>query len=158
MTNPKSEFASYLDRAAVHVHAAQVAADRAALLAHSGDTQAAVHYAEESKQDANRALLVLCDKLGAAVPPGRGREPERMRTRTFDLTALATLDTNESRELLAALEMVQSFAEKVNYQRGHVFFDHIKTALNQSRGTNYAEDVSNLAARLRREIFGAERY
>jgi hypothetical protein len=65
---------------------------------------------------------------------------------------LAHLDTQESRRLLALLTEAQAVAELVDAQRGNVLSESIPTGAMESRGTDYAESISNLAIRLHMEV------
>ena len=70
----------------------------------------------------------------------------------YDLTAItANHDTPASRRLLEALVAAQEAAEEVDKERGH-FVDFEPQIPGESKGTGYAESLSELAFRLRREI------
>lgn len=72
-----------------------------------------------------------------------------------DLSALATLDTPEARQLLALLEAAQAVAERVDAQRGHCVPADTPLLPGESRGTDLAESLSLLTLRVRREVEGA---
>lgn len=142
--------AALLDAAAVHARAAQIAAHRARVVA-AYDAATAQSQAGEAADAATRTLAVLCD-LGAAEPPIQpgGSVPAA----SLSLAALATMDTPDMRELLHHLEQAQAVAERVDESRGHVLPPHIELSPGESRGTNHAETVSEIAGAVRAEIFG----
>jgi hypothetical protein len=109
--------------------------------------EAGITEAQDKAADALRLML----RAGVASPfQVRGR-------RTDDgglLAQLAMLDTPEARELLAALAKVQALAEVVDAQRGRALPPDLPLQAGESRGTDYAETISMMAARLRTEIHG----
>lgn len=74
----------------------------------------------------------------------------------FDLSALVQLDTPDTRLLLAMLEQVQIVAERVDASRGRTLPEDTLLQPGESRGTDIAESVSELALRVRREVEGAK--
>ena len=67
---------------------------------------------------------------------------------------LRLFDTPATRRLLQALRDAQEAAEAVDAERGHILPGHIPLQPGESRGTGWAESVSNLAERLRVEVEG----
>jgi hypothetical protein len=71
---------------------------------------------------------------------------------TAQVLAPWEIDTPEARRLLALLTEAQAVAELVDSQRGNVLSESIPTSSMESRGTDYAESISNLAIRLHMEV------
>lgn len=67
---------------------------------------------------------------------------------------LHQLNTQDTRDLLYMLECCQQIAERVDHQRGRVLPGGVPLAAGESRGTDLAEAVSLLVARLSREVYG----
>ena len=65
-----------------------------------------------------------------------------------------TLDTPDTRELLALLEQAQAVAERIDAARGRALPGDIPLQDGESRGTDLAESVSYLALRVRGEVRG----
>lgn len=74
----------------------------------------------------------------------------------IDLATLATLDTPDTRELLGLLERAQVVAERVDAQRGRSLDADVPLLPGESRGTDLAESISELALRLRLEVGGTK--
>jgi hypothetical protein len=72
------------------------------------------------------------------------------------LQSLALLDTPDARELLALLEKAQEVAERVDASRGRALPETIPLLPGESRGTDLAESISELALRVRTEVHGAK--
>lgn len=151
--NATQNRAGMLDRAAVHIRAAQLAAARAGMLV-ARDAAGATEQAAVAKEEARRALVIVTSDLGATMPPIQpGGEAGKEKT-GLDLAALATMDTPDARELLTLLEQAQAVAERVDASRGRTVAPHIVLMPGESQGTDLAESVSEIAARLRAEVFG----
>ncbi len=159
-TTERRGAAEKLDRAALHVRRAQIAAGLAQAVAISRP-ETAREQASRAADAAGRALTVLCNNLGAACPSiddaeGDSDTPtpsgETLDLRALD--ALGRLDTPETRGLLAALEAALPVAEAVDEQRGNVLPERIETAPGETRGIDLAESLGELVLRLRREVFG----
>lgn len=136
--------------------------DRAAQLTHDAAATARLMRQElprtEGNKPAARTALVSSGhaweayqellSLGAApackMPDG---EP-------LNLAALTLLESPALRELLAALEKAQEIAERVDAERGHVLPKHIPLQPGESRGTDLAELIGEIAQRVRMEIEG----
>lgn len=107
--------------------------------------EAGVTEAKDKAADALRLML----RAGAPSPfKTRPTAPEA------DLAQLAALDSPEARALFLALSHVQDLAEAVDAQRGRTLPEEVPLQPGESRGTDYAETISNLAQRLKVEIFG----
>ena len=102
----------------------------------------AVHAAAEAMN-----LLV---SVGAKSLIGDNRQP----LKRLDLSALAILADPAAPELLALLEQAQSVAEGIDFRRGRVVDADIPLSPGESRGTDLAESISNLAQRVRVETHG----
>ncbi len=110
---------------------------------HFGETPEAERFAEEANayaQAALRQLVAACARLPGVPAP----EP----------TPLHLLSTDASRRLLAGLRQVQEMAEAVDAERGNVLPSHLPLLPGESRGTGWAETLSELALRLKIEVEG----
>jgi len=89
-----------------------------------------------------------------------GRAPEYDFARPSDadpLRALAQADTPATRRLLAAVKAAVAAAEEVDAERGNVLPAHLPLQPGESRGTGWAETLSELALRLKIEVEGPAR-
>lgn len=106
--------------------------------------------------DANERAQQVYQALRAAG----GREPLGhaaalpLSAEENPLRRLALADTPATRRLLQALRDAQEAAENVDAERGNVLPDFIPLLPGESRGTGWAELVSNLCERLRLEVEG----
>lgn len=82
--------------------------------------------------------------------------PTEAPASSLSLSALANLDTRAARFLLLHLESALRAAEAVDAERGNALPAELPLQPGESRGTDYAEAVSNLLLRLRREVEGAK--
>ena len=146
-----------LDAAALDALDASLFADRAANALKAGRLDDTARHVADASKHAFAAMNTLTGKLRAASPM-----PQRMKRRGgsdaragFDLAALDTLDTPETRHLLDLLEAAQAVAERIDRQRGRHVADDMPLSANESRGTDLAESVSLLALRVRSEVHGA---
>jgi hypothetical protein len=145
------------------MHADQVALDRAARLCdqagdearradqqlHYGNVAAAREHlttVDQAAQEALRLLLQAGATRPANVPPRRADADP--------LRAMAQADTPATRRLLAAVRAAVDAAEEVDAERGNVLPAHLPLQPGESRGTGWAESISNLAERLRVEVEG----
>ncbi len=69
---------------------------------------------------------------------------------------LTSLNTPDTRELLALLTQAQAVAERVDTARGRALPEGTPLLPGESLGTDQAESVSALALRVRREVEGAK--
>jgi hypothetical protein len=86
-----------------------------------------------------------------------GRAPEYDFPRPSDadpLCALSQADTLDTRELLRLVREAVAVAERVDAARGHVVPADTPLLPGESRGTGWAETLSELALRLRIEVEG----
>ena len=67
---------------------------------------------------------------------------------------LTLLSTERTRALLSRLREAQEVAEAVDAERGNVLPASVPLQPGESRGTGWAETISNLAERLRVEVEG----
>lgn len=77
---------------------------------------------------------------------------------TFGVTGgidLFALDTPDTRALLAHLDAALAVAERVDASRGRVLPAHIPVSPSESRGTDLAEVIAEVASRVRQECHGA---
>jgi hypothetical protein len=141
--NP-TDAAAALDRWAQGCERTCAECERAELLLVEGDGLRArehVTRARETAWNLYRSLL----EAGAAPVEGAG-VPAPLPLRLFDTPA--------TRRLLQVLRAAQEAAEAVDAERGHILPGHIPLQPGESRGTGWAESVSNLAERLRVEVEG----
>jgi hypothetical protein len=89
---------------------------------------------------------------GAAPVQGIG-----VPTSANPLCALANADTPNARELLWLLNEALTVAERVDAERGNVLPDDFPLQPGESRGTDLAGTLSELALRLRVEVEGPTR-
>lgn len=90
--------------------------------------------------------------LEAVAPSPRPASTTAASSDTLDLFALNTPDT---RELLALLDAALAVAEKIDAARGRVLPANIPTSASESRGTDLAEILAEVASRVRSEVHGA---
>lgn len=75
-------------------------------------------------------------------------------TRTENQSRAALLNRAAARELLRLLEQAQEQAEIVDASRGRTFAPHIALMPGESQGTDLATPISEIAGRVRGEVFG----
>jgi hypothetical protein len=99
--------------------------------------------ADDANEHAQRAFKTLRAAGGQAegIPP---RQP----------TPLHLLSTPASRRLLRTLRAAVDAAEDVDAERGHVLPDDFPLQPGESRGTGWAETLSELVLRLSIEVEG----
>jgi hypothetical protein len=68
--------------------------------------------------------------------------------------SLEMLDTPDTRELLILLSRAQEVAERVDAARGRSLGANIRLVPGESRGTDLAESISEIALRVRTEVHG----
>jgi hypothetical protein len=125
---------------------------RAGFALHRGNVAAARERITASA-DATWETLQRLIEAGAARPanvpaPAADADP---------LHALALADTPATRRLLAAVRAAVTVAEEVDAERGNVLPAHLPLQPGESRGTGWAETLSELALRLRIEVEGPTR-
>lgn len=137
-----------LDRVAVRAAEAQKAARIAQHLATPGadpeEVTQAAEYAALAAEAAGSALADLVD-LGAARPNVKAPTP----------IPLEKLDTPDARALLAGLRDLLPVAERLDADRGRVLPEGVATGPSDSRGTDLADTLAALIARLATEVHGA---
>lgn len=133
-----------LTRAAARVDQAGDLASEAAALAHAGDTLRAKELALESSRASRETYRLLRD-VGAQPLPDMPRPAE---------VPLHLLDTPQTCTLVEALTAAVAAAEKVDQQRGNVLPPSIPLQPGETRGTGYAETLSNILKRLEIEVYG----
>lgn len=122
------------------------AGDAAALagaLLHQGDTLQARELIDEARTLCRHMHQALAD-AGAPLLPATA--PAQ--------TPLHLLSTPAARRLLSALGEAVAVAEALDAERGHVLPGDFPLLPGESRGTGWAETLSNLAERLRVEVEG----
>jgi hypothetical protein len=138
-----------LDTIAGYISAAYQDALAASLLAEEDEPSRrhlCVQRARDAAQSAGHALARL-GALGARPAHVPSREP-------FPPFPSYLLDTMASRRLLALLEEAQVIAERVDGARGRTISEDIPLQPGESRGTDLAESISELALRVRTEVHG----
>jgi hypothetical protein len=114
---------------------------------HYGNVEAArarLTSAVEASQTGLRTLLDAGARV-KGIPAAAPADP---------LRALALADTPATRRLLDLLREATAAAEEVDAERGNVLPPDVPLQPGESRGTGWAETISNLAERLRVEIEG----
>jgi len=139
---------SELDIVAGHVARAQRAVATVHLLTMPGIPSEKAARAHEvagiAAQEVGHALARLLE-LGAQRPDA---------TAPAEPIPLLALDTPDTRELLALLERAQAVAERVDAARGLSLPADVPLPQGQSRGTDIAETISEIALRMRTEVHG----
>jgi hypothetical protein len=110
--------------------------------------------------------LTLLERLRSGASDCTGKALDRLQrlggvAAQVDTPApipLHLLDTPASRRLLALLIECRKAAEEVDAERGRVVSSSVVSTLpeGQSRGTDLAESISELALRVRTEVHGAK--
>jgi hypothetical protein len=67
---------------------------------------------------------------------------------------LEQLDTPDTRHLLSLLEKAQEVAERIDAARGRSLGENIELLPGESKGTDLAEAISEIALRVRTEVHG----
>jgi len=138
-----------LDTIAGHISAAHQDALAASLLAEEDEPsrrRIRVQRARDAAQSAGHALARL-GALGARPAHVPSREP-------FPPFPSYLLDTMARRRLLALLEEAQIIAERVDGARGRTISEDVALQPGESRGTDLAESISEIALRVRTEVHG----
>ena len=133
-----------LDQWACYALRASEAVAVATFAAREGDTLRAQEQLRGANDDLQRLHAGL-QSAGASPPDGAGAPAD---------VPLALLDTPATRRLLAALRAAVGAAEAVDAERGHVLPGFIPLLRGETRGTGWAETLSELAERLRVEVEG----
>lgn len=76
------------------------------------------------------------------------------KKQTSELSDLAVMGGDDSRELLDLLERAQAVAERIDAARGRCVDESIPLHPGESRGTDLAESLSVLALRVRKDVQG----
>lgn len=139
---------STLDQIASRVDGAMKSALVCSMLldlpADEGRTAQAKREADKAKEAAGNALSMLTQEGARISPlPVSGGIP------------LALLDTPANRELLAALETAVRLAEVVDKERGLSLPESARLHPGDSLGVDLAEEIAQIAARVRLEVHGA---
>jgi len=149
MSAPTTDAQGSLDRAARLTLTASREAQHADQQLHYGNVPAArerLSSVDQAAQEALRLLLGAGAARPASVPaPKSDADP---------LRALAQADTPAARRLLAAVRAAVEAAEEVDAERGNVLPAHLPLQPGESRGTGWAETLSELALRLKIEVEG----
>lgn len=136
-----------LSRAAIHVSEAADEAQLAAALLHQGDTLEARQKISEAARESRKAYEAL-NQLGVRL--GEPHEkPERN-----PLEELQSLSSPSRQALLEGLRQLLPLAEVVDAEDGNVLPDHLPLQPGETRGTNWAESLSNIAELLRQQVEG----
>jgi hypothetical protein len=101
------------------------------------------------------AMNTLTGKCGAASPLRARQQPVR-EPDPFALSSLADMDTPAARRLLSLLEEAQAAAELVDAERGRTVGEDVPLQPGESRGTDLAEAISEIALRVRTEVHGPQ--
>ncbi len=138
-----------LDQAARLCDRAHKDALRAGFALHRGNVADARERMNASA-DATWETMQRLLEAGAARPvtvPAPAADADPLR-------ALAQADTPATRRLLAAVRAAVAAAEEVDAERGNVLPAHLPLQPGESRGTGWAETLSELALRLKIEVEG----
>ena len=111
---------------------------------------------EENGQSVSRILFdaqTLTQRLATSMHRAAGVYVLPLQNE-FPGIPLELLSTPDTRELLRLLEAAQEVAERVDKSRGCALPDVIPLQLGESRGTDLAEIISEIALRVRIEVRG----
>lgn len=100
--------------------------------------------AADAAGDLAQTVFKALQQAGAVIPDLPAPPP----------IPLHLLDTPDTRRLLALLTEAQAVAERVDAVRGRTLPADVPLGAGQSRGTDLAESISELARRLRVEVEG----
>ena len=123
------------------------------LLEADPDPRRALEHVTRARETSWRTYRALLD--AGAEPAGDAGLPTA--SDADPLRALATLSTPSSADLLSLLRATVAVAELVDAERGNVLAPDVPLLPGESRGTGWAETLSNLAERLRVEVEGPRR-
>ena len=96
----------------------------------------------------------LTDALAAGGKVAKFEAHAQANADRLDLSDLAAVSGDAARDLLEALDRAQRLAEVLDAQRGRTVGPKVPLGPGESRGTDYAEALSELVLRLRGEAFG----
>lgn len=146
-----------LGRAATAVQraadSAGFAATNASLLRATGNMAIAgqvLDFAMRAKEDADEALRLLLS-LGAEI---KAEEETAPAADPLDLSRLQSLSSPAAARLLDSLRAAIDAAEALDKERGHVLPEYIPLQPGETRGTGWAETLSEMVERLRLEVEG----
>ena len=149
---PATDVQRALDRAARLTLTASREARQADYALHRGIVPEARERLTSVDRSAQEALRLLIE-AGAARPEG----VPAPKSDADPLRALALADTPATRRLLDLLRQATAAAEEVDAERGNVLPDDFPLQPGESRGTGWAETLSELALRLKIEVHGPRR-
>ncbi len=135
---------SALDRWAVACRESWEMAAHAAMMLHRGETQQANEFIRRAMDTSQETYQALVRAGAASVTTISASSP----------IPLHLLSTPASRALLEGLRYVATLAEAVDAERGHVLPEDFPLQPGESRGTGWAETLSELALRLQIEVEG----
>jgi hypothetical protein len=130
------------------------------LKAGAGEVAKHLHGAGVSLDDI-RKVTALTNEVGACIFQARkglgtlgasGHDPATIEPETLSLSLLAGLSNPDLPELLDLLQRAQVVAERIDSQRGRVVGDDVPLLPGESRGTDLAEAVSELAQTVRSQV------
>jgi hypothetical protein len=137
-----------LDGLAASLHETWELAAQADLMMNRGDLLGARQFVQQARDRAQKTYGAL---LSAGAKPATGTAGPA------DPVPLRLLNTHASRRLLNVLRDAQEAAEAVDAERGHVLPPDVPLQSGESRGTGYAEAVSEITERCRVEVEGPQR-
>jgi hypothetical protein len=127
--------------AALDVVGALVKARTQGRTVHPDELLPGARAANECVQRTYRGLLALGARETDGMPPARP-------------IPLEQLDTSDTRRLLDLLDQAQAVAERIDADRWRALSADVPLLPGESRGTDLAEAISEIALRVRTEVHG----
>jgi len=116
------------------------------------DTEALRDLADDANDRAQNTYRLLLAAGGN--PPPEYAAGRRLAAEENPLRQLALASSPTARRLLDLLREAQAAAEELDRERGNVVGDHVELPPEEPRGTEYAELVGAVRARLAMEVEG----
>jgi hypothetical protein len=143
-----------LDRTAALCQEVVELVGRASRISQNPEVKALMDLAVRNAREAINTLNGKRDAKSPLLEPQPNVEEPEKKPDKLALSSLAPLDTPAARRLLALLEETLEAAEQVDFERGRALTEDIPLLPGESRGTDLAESISEIALRVRVEVNG----